>query len=84
MLRIEPALVHYLTAFKAQTGERRLPLRRLLKMLQDYPREPFLAALKLAEQYRLFDLERLERMILKQIAHDYFVLPLKDLESPNE
>jgi transposase len=84
MLRIEPALVNYLTAFKAQTGERRLPLRRLLKMLQDYPREPFLAALKLAEQYRLFDLERLERMILKQIAHDYFVLPLKDLESQDE
>jgi hypothetical protein len=53
-------------------------------MLQDYPREPFLAALKLAEQYRLFDLERLERMILKQIAHDYFVLPLKDLERQDE
>lgn len=84
MLRIEPALVNYLAAFKAQTGERRLPLRRLLKMLQDYPREPFLAALKLAEQYRLFDLERLERMILKQIAHDYFVLPLKDLERQDE
>jgi hypothetical protein len=31
-----------------------------------------------AEQYRLFDLDRLERMVLRQIATDYFVLPLKE------
>ena len=34
----------------------------------------FLAAVADAERYRLFDLDRLERMVLKQIAHDYFVL----------
>ena len=31
-------------------------------------------ALALAEQYQLFDLDRLERMVLKQIAREYFVL----------
>ena len=45
-------------------------------MLQEYPREAFLAAIALAEQYRLFDLDRLEKMVLREIAHDYFVLAL--------
>ena len=57
---------------------RRLPLRRLLSMLRDYPRAAFLSALVLAEQYRLFDLDRLERMVLKQIAREYFVLTPTD------
>jgi hypothetical protein len=51
-----------------------MPLRRLLSMLRDYPRAAFLSALMLAEQYRLFDLDRVERMVLKKIAHEYFVL----------
>jgi hypothetical protein len=44
-------------------------------MLKEYPREAFLAALASAEQHGLFDLERLEKMVLKRIAKDYFVLP---------
>jgi hypothetical protein len=47
-------------------------------MLRDYPRAAFLSALVLAEQYRLFDLDRLERMVLKQIAREYFVLTPTD------
>jgi hypothetical protein len=50
-------------------------------MLRDYPRAPFLAAVAEAERYRLFDLERLEKMVLRQIADDYFPL---DLESTDE
>jgi len=46
-------------------------------MLQEYPREAFLTALASAERYRLFDLDRLERMVLRQIADDYFVLTLE-------
>jgi hypothetical protein len=33
------------------------------------------------ERYRLFDLERLEKMVLRQIADDYFPL---DLEATDE
>lgn len=77
MLQIEPRLGGYLTALKQQVGQRRAPLRRLLSMLQEYPRAAFLAALTLAEQYRLFDLDRLERMVLKRIAEDYFVVPFE-------
>ena len=82
MLQIEARLASYLQGLKQQIGERRAPLRRLLAMLQDYPRSAFLAALAIAEQYRLFDLDRLERMVLKRIATDYFVTP--DFTSPDE
>jgi transposase len=86
LLQIEARLCGYLQGLKRQIGERRAPLRRLLAMLQDYPRSAFLAALAIAEQYRLFDLDRLERMVLKRIAADYFVPPadLNALDVPDE
>jgi hypothetical protein len=49
-------------------------------MLRDYPREPFLAAIADAERYRLFDLDRLEKMVLRRIADDYFPLDLEPLD----
>jgi transposase len=79
--QLEPRAKSYLQAFKQHVSGRRAPLRRLLAMLQEYPREAFLAALASAEQYRLFDLDRLERMVLRQIVDDYFVLP-PDPSSP--
>jgi hypothetical protein len=42
--------------------------------LREYPREPFLAAVAEAARYGLYDLDRLERMILRRIARDYFLL----------
>jgi hypothetical protein len=86
MLQIEPRLSGYLSGLKHQVGQRRAPLRRLLSMVQEYPRAAFLAALALAEQYRLFDLDRLERMVLRRIAEEYFVMPLEraEPETPDE
>jgi hypothetical protein len=78
LLALEPQVAGYLSALKLAIGSRRLPLRRLLSMLRDYPRAAFLSALVLAEQYRLFDLDRLERMVLKQVAREYFVLTPTD------
>ncbi|MGH8627496.1 MAG: hypothetical protein ACREYC_20240 [Gammaproteobacteria bacterium] len=49
-------------------------LRRLLQLKQSYPHEPFLAALEQALQYGLFDLNRLERLILERVAGDFFAL----------
>jgi hypothetical protein len=74
ILEIEPRLISYLTALKQYVGERRAPLRRFLSMLRDYPRAAFLAAVADAESYRLFDLDRLEKMVLRRIADDYFPL----------
>ena len=81
MLQIEPRLSTYLQALKRQIRDRRAPLRRLLSMLREYPREAFVTALASAERYRLFDLHRLEKMVLRQIAEDYFVLSLTPTES---
>ena len=51
-----------------------LALRQLLRLLKEYPRSPFLAAVREAAQYGLYDLDRLERMILRRVAQDYFLL----------
>ena len=40
--------------------------------MNDYPRAPLLEALQAASQYGLFDLERVESMILRQLAREYF------------
>ena len=51
-----------------------LPLRRLLRLVNDYPRAPLLEVLQAATQYGLFDLERLESMILRKLASEYFLI----------
>jgi hypothetical protein len=53
-------------------------LRRLIEMKRTYPSEPFLAALTQALQFGLFDLGRLETLILKKIAGDFFNLDTKE------
>jgi hypothetical protein len=61
-----------------------LALRRLVRLVREYPREALLRALETAAYYRLYDLERLERMILRTLAHDYFLLPLPDKDTDDE
>jgi transposase len=50
-------------------------LRRFLGMMRDYPREPLLAAIRIATHYGLDDMERLESLVLRHIAGDFFPLP---------
>jgi hypothetical protein len=78
LLKAEPSLGEYVVAMKKHaSGRGTLVLRKLLRMLHDYPRAPFLAAVRSAEQYGLYDPDRLERMVLQEIAHEYFVVPVK-------
>ena len=51
-----------------------LALRQLLRLVREYPREPLLAAVREAARYGLYDLDRLERMILRRVAREYFLL----------
>ena len=51
-----------------------LALRQLLRLVREYPREPLLGAVREAGRYGLYDLDRLERMILRRVARDYFLL----------
>jgi hypothetical protein len=72
----EPVVAAYAAALKTKSSTRwPIALRRLAQMRRDYPRRPFLAAVTEAAHYGLYDLERLDRMVLRHIAHDYFVVP---------
>jgi transposase len=51
-----------------------LALRQLLRMLREYPRDSFLGAIAEAAQYGLYDLDRVERMILRRVQRDFFLL----------
>jgi hypothetical protein len=75
ILQAAPEIAPYVTALK-QKGRKvvALALRQLLRLLKEYPREPLLAAVAEAARYGLYDLDRLERMILRRIARDYFLL----------
>ncbi|MBX9596632.1 MAG: hypothetical protein K2X46_19870 [Roseomonas sp.] len=55
-----------------------LLLRQLLRLLRDYPREAFLAAIEEAGRYGLYDLDRVERMILRRVTCEYFRLEDRD------
>src|SRR6202142_22188 len=75
LVEAAPEIAPYIAALK-QKGRKvvTLALRQLLRLLREYPREPFLAAVAEAARYGLYDLDRLERMILRRVARDYFLL----------
>jgi transposase len=78
ILQAAPELADYLAALKKR-GHRYLTivLRQLLRIVREYPRQPVLSAVSEAARYGLYDLDRLERMILRRIARDYFLLESK-------
>jgi transposase len=69
-----PTLARYAAALR-QHGRGLRALQRLLAMKRSYPAEPFLAAIEQALRYGLFDLGRVEALILKYVAGDFFRLP---------
>ena len=71
----EPLRQYALELKRHSAGRGTLALRRLLALYREYPGEAVRKAVATALEYRLFDLERLERLILRTIAKDYFVLP---------
>jgi hypothetical protein len=75
LFKTVPEIADYVAALK-QNGRKLavLALRQLLRMVREYPREPLLAAVAEAARYGLYDLDRLERMILRLVARDYFLL----------
>ncbi len=74
-----PSLDRYTAALKQHgNGSGRRALRRLIEMKRTYPDGPFIAAIEQALQYGLFDLGRLEDLILKQVAGDFFALGARE------
>ena len=73
LLDAAPEIAGYVAALKQRAaGRGTVALRRLQRLLRDYPRRPVIDAVRAAETYGLFDLERLERMVLRGIARDFF------------
>ncbi len=76
LLKEAPEIEPYLKELKKKGRKQTtLALRQLLRMVREYPREPLLVAIDRAAHYGLFDLDRLERMVLRNIADVYFRLP---------
>lgn len=80
-----PSLERYAAALKQRgNGWGRRALRRLLDLKRTYPSAPFIAAVDQALRYGMFDLGRLEALILKQVAGDFFALDAQDDEEGND
>jgi transposase len=70
-----PELAEYVAGLKQRSRKMiTFALRQLLRLVREYPREPLLAAAREAAHYGLYDLDRLERMILRRVAREYFLL----------
>ena len=68
-------LDRYVAEIKKQArGRGVIKLRRLLDLKRTYPAVPFLKAIEEALRYGLYDLARLEKMILKNTGGDFFEL----------
>jgi len=77
LLETLPELAGYVRALKEHSvGRGTLALRRLLSMVNDYPREPLREALEEAAQYGLYDLDRVETVILRKLGREYFQIRL--------
>ncbi|HEX2714567.1 MAG TPA: IS21 family transposase [Candidatus Acidoferrales bacterium] len=75
ILQAAPEIADYVAALKQHSRKLIvLALRQLLRLVREYPREPLLSAVREAAHYGLYDLDRLERMILRRVASDYFLL----------
>jgi hypothetical protein len=80
-LAAAPELAEYLAGLKQRSRKViTLALRQLLRFVREYPREPLLGAVREAGRYGLYDLDRLERMILRRVTREYFLLD----EGPQE
>ena len=75
ILTVAPELADYVTGLKQRSRKAiTLALRQLLRLVREYPREPLVGAVHEAARYGLYDLDRLERMILRRVTRDYFLL----------
>jgi hypothetical protein len=75
ILKAVPEIANYVAELKKNSRKLTvLALRQLLRMVREYPRAPLLAAVAEAARYGLYDLDRVERMVLRRVARDYFLL----------
>jgi hypothetical protein len=75
IVAVAPELADYVAGLKHRSRKAiTLALRQLLRLVREYPREPLVDAVHEAARYGLYDLDRLERMILRRVTREYFRL----------
>ena len=75
----DPALGRLIDALKKRDGGRALKaVRRLHRMYLDYDTELLLSVVREVERYGLIDLMRIEKLVLRRLAGDFFKLPMSD------
>jgi hypothetical protein len=75
ILTAAPELADYVAGLKQRSRKViTLALRQLLRFVREYPREPLVGAVSEAVRYGLYDLDRLECMILRRVTREYFLL----------
>lgn len=83
-----PPFAEFAAMLKKRVMRWPVALRRLAQMRRDYPAAPLVAAIESARHYGLYDLDRLERMILRNVATAYFIARADrddpEQESPDE
>ena len=72
-----PELGALVDALRARHGGRAArTIRRLHRLYVEYPTEAVVAAVQRALAYRMLDLGRIEKMVLRRVAGDFFRLPI--------
>jgi transposase len=84
--QLAPELSDYVADLKKKGRKQTtLALRQLLRMVREYPREPVRRAIREAAHYGLYDLDRVERIVLRYIGGDFFeLLPEPDPDPDTE
>ncbi len=79
LMEAPPVLEQYVQAMiQHSPGRGTTRLKRLLHLKHSYPQEPFLEAITQALTYGLYDLSRLETLIIKQVRGTFFRLEEDD------
>ena len=75
LLNLSPTLDDYIHAMKKHSpGRGNIKLKQLLHLKREYPWSAFMAAITKAHHYGLYDMGRLEKMVLKQVEGRFFNL----------
>ena len=69
---------------KRHGGQALRSVKRLHKIWLDYPTAAVVEAVTIAVRHGLIDLERIERMVLRRIAGDFFRLPVDDEDNERD
>ncbi|MBN2029611.1 transposase [bacterium] len=81
---ISDVMNSYVNGLKQRkTGQGLSSIKRLYRMINEYPPDSFQKAVEEALHYGLFDLNRLENMVLRNIAGEFFRLEIEKEDPSN-